>query len=214
MTSDEDTRRKLERSARRAVRRRREIIEAALTVFERVGFEVATTRLIAQEADVSEGTIYNYFPDKGELYIQALKETSALAVLVFELGRGDAPLAAVLEEVAAWRAAHQPQQAALVELWAQVMSRPSLRARYHELVWVPAAQSLEAAIARAREAGEVFAAPPALAARILMSGLLGLTLMSLADPLLAGILAPGGEGEGVDVRGILWRGLRLDREGP
>lgn len=56
-----------ERRARRAEERRQSILEGAARVFARKGFEKATTREIAQAADVSEGTIYNYFASKEEL---------------------------------------------------------------------------------------------------------------------------------------------------
>lgn len=56
-----------ERRARRMGERRQSILEGAARVFARKGFEKATTREIAQAADVSEGTIYNYFASKGEL---------------------------------------------------------------------------------------------------------------------------------------------------
>jgi AcrR family transcriptional regulator len=200
---------KAARSARRAERRRREILDAALRVFDRVGFEAASTRLIAQEADVSEGTIYNYFPDKGELYIQALKENSGLAVLVEQLRRADASVETLLGEVADWRAAHLPAQAALMELWAEVMSRPKLRQRYHDAVWAPAAEAFEAAIRGAEARGERFAAPAPIAARIFMSGLLGLALMSLADERLGDVIRPGSE---VNARHLLWRGILAERE--
>lgn len=55
------------RRARRAEKRRQDIVEAAARVFARKGFERATTREIALEADVSEGTIYNYFTSKQQL---------------------------------------------------------------------------------------------------------------------------------------------------
>jgi len=56
-----------ERRARRAEERRQGILEAAARVFARKGFDKATTREIAQEADISEGTIYNYFASKQQL---------------------------------------------------------------------------------------------------------------------------------------------------
>jgi AcrR family transcriptional regulator len=56
--------------ARRAKKRRQEIVEAAARVFARKGFERATTREIALEADVSEGTIYNYFASKQQLLVE------------------------------------------------------------------------------------------------------------------------------------------------
>jgi AcrR family transcriptional regulator len=58
------------RRARRAEKRRQDIIEAAARVFARKGFERATTREIALEADVSEGTIYNYFASKQQLLVE------------------------------------------------------------------------------------------------------------------------------------------------
>ena len=39
--------------------RRQQIVEAATRVFAAKGFRRATTREVAQEAGVSEGTIYN-----------------------------------------------------------------------------------------------------------------------------------------------------------
>jgi AcrR family transcriptional regulator len=56
-----------ERRARRGEERRQGILKAAASVFARKGFERATTREIAQAAEVAEGTIYNYFASKEEL---------------------------------------------------------------------------------------------------------------------------------------------------
>ncbi len=55
------------RRQRRAATRRAEILEAAAELFSRKGYERATTREIADAADVSEGTLYNYYGSKGEL---------------------------------------------------------------------------------------------------------------------------------------------------
>ena len=59
-----------ERRARRTEKRRHDIAEAAARVFARKGYERATTREIALEADVSEGTIYNYFASKQQLLLE------------------------------------------------------------------------------------------------------------------------------------------------
>jgi AcrR family transcriptional regulator len=56
--------------------RRRQILEAALTVFSSKGFGQATIADIANEADVGIGTIYNYYKDKHDLLISLV--TSAL----------------------------------------------------------------------------------------------------------------------------------------
>ncbi len=54
--------------------RREQIIEAATRVFARKGFRRATTKEVAREAGISEGTIYNYFEDKDALLMAILHE--------------------------------------------------------------------------------------------------------------------------------------------
>ena len=55
------------RRDRRIAARQEQILEAAAAVFSQNGYERATMREIAQEADVSEGTLYNYFDNKIDL---------------------------------------------------------------------------------------------------------------------------------------------------
>jgi len=52
--------------------RRDQILDAATRVFAQKGFSRATTREVAREAGVSEGTIYNYFEDKDALLMAIL----------------------------------------------------------------------------------------------------------------------------------------------
>ena len=55
------------RRDRRIAARRAQILNAAESVFSEKGYERATTRDIADAADVSEGTLYNYFGSKSDL---------------------------------------------------------------------------------------------------------------------------------------------------
>lgn len=48
----------------------RSILEAAVKVINRKGFHAATTKEIAREAGVAEGTIFNYFPTKKDILHQ------------------------------------------------------------------------------------------------------------------------------------------------
>jgi AcrR family transcriptional regulator len=196
---------KTARRERRALKRRAEILDAALRVFERVGYEAASTRLIAEEADVSEGTIYNYFPDKGELCIRALKQGSGLAAVVAHMQQPGEDFEARLKALGRWRAQHMPRQAALLELLAQVIASPKLRARYQEEIWGPAAAAMEVALAAE---AEPLTTAPALATRVLMASMLGVWLMSLADPTLAALFENAGETTMADVHAMLWRSLR------
>ncbi len=78
--------------ARHAQERRRAILEAAARVFSRKGFERATTREIAQEADIAEGTIYNYFASKDQLVVALanLVQGQVETVISSVLAGGDA----------------------------------------------------------------------------------------------------------------------------
>ena len=57
-----------ERKEREKERRRQQIIVAAKRVFSEKGFNKATMEDIAQEAELSPGTLYLYFKNKEELY--------------------------------------------------------------------------------------------------------------------------------------------------
>ncbi len=57
-----------ERKERERERRRQQIIVAAKRVFSDKGFNRATMEDIAQEAELSPGTLYLYFKNKDELY--------------------------------------------------------------------------------------------------------------------------------------------------
>lgn len=55
--------------------RRQQIIDGALNVFAKKGFEKATNKDIADAARIgSPGLIYHYFKDKGDLFQQVLQE--------------------------------------------------------------------------------------------------------------------------------------------
>ena len=53
---------------------RRRLVAAAAEVVARVGYAKATTRAIAEEAGIAEGTIYRHFPDKQHLFRAAVME--------------------------------------------------------------------------------------------------------------------------------------------
>lgn len=61
------------RRERRIAARQAQILSAAGRVFSQKGYERATTREIADAADVSEGTLYNYFQNKQDLLMGVAK---------------------------------------------------------------------------------------------------------------------------------------------
>jgi AcrR family transcriptional regulator len=65
------------RRQRRIARRQREILAAAARVFATKSYATATTKDIAAEADVAEGTLYNYFGSKREILLAIAAEAQA-----------------------------------------------------------------------------------------------------------------------------------------
>ncbi len=65
------------RRGRRIARRQREILAAAARVFAAKSYALATTRDIAAEADIAEGTLYNYFASKREILLAIAADTEA-----------------------------------------------------------------------------------------------------------------------------------------
>jgi AcrR family transcriptional regulator len=80
------------RRDRRIAARRAQILEAAENVFSQKGYERATTREIAETADVSEGTLYNYFGSKSDL-LDAVAQSFAddIAREIMELDADNLP---------------------------------------------------------------------------------------------------------------------------
>jgi TetR/AcrR family fatty acid metabolism transcriptional regulator len=61
--------------ADRPLKRKDLILKAAIKVFARYGFSRARTAVIAREARVAEGTIYNYFKSKDDLILTIFDQT-------------------------------------------------------------------------------------------------------------------------------------------
>jgi AcrR family transcriptional regulator len=65
---------------------RQRILEAAQRLFAAQGFESATTREIAREAEIAVGTLFNYFPAKEAVALCLVSEAYALAAERFVAG--------------------------------------------------------------------------------------------------------------------------------
>jgi AcrR family transcriptional regulator len=79
---------------------REAIRESALRLFAERGFEVVTVAEVAREANVSPGTVFNYFPTKEDLFYQRMEVFEAeLLQAVRERKAGETVLAAFREFV-------------------------------------------------------------------------------------------------------------------
>ncbi|SCI97357.1 Fatty acid metabolism regulator protein [uncultured Clostridium sp.] len=60
----------MSKTTKKQTEKRNEIIEAAKIIMDEVGFENVTVRSICKAANISIGTFYHYFNDKGDIVIQ------------------------------------------------------------------------------------------------------------------------------------------------
>jgi AcrR family transcriptional regulator len=113
---------------------RERIIDAARAVMLSKGLVRATTKEIARAAGVSEGTLYNHFSNKEELFLCTLNELpSGFVTLIRGLhGRvGTESVSAVLEQLA--RSALDFYSEA-IPMGASFFADPELLARHRELL--------------------------------------------------------------------------------
>jgi AcrR family transcriptional regulator len=84
------------RRDRQIQRKRQEILAAATRVFAEKGYASATTRDIANEADLGESTLYNYFQSKRDILLGIIEENHVLFDTLFLDMRGVADRASLV----------------------------------------------------------------------------------------------------------------------
>jgi AcrR family transcriptional regulator len=161
--------------------RRNQILDAASKVFAQRGFHGATTKHIAREAGVAEGTIYNYFDSKDELLIAILMRLSDVGKINAELREApDQDARAFLLAIARHRMAlieeqYQTLQAVLPE----IMVNPDLRDRFYRRFAEPLAALLERYVEARIESGDLRPVDAPLAVRSVQGMFIGLMLLRI-----------------------------------
>ena len=131
MTGAEGLRERKKRQTRQA------IVDAAHRLFGDRGFDAVTVAEVARAADVSEGTVFNYFPTKEDLFYGGMEAFEAeLVEAVREREPGESVLTAfrrfVLERSA--RLAGEEVADVIATAARIVTASPALRAREREIV--------------------------------------------------------------------------------
>jgi TetR/AcrR family transcriptional repressor of mexJK operon len=79
----------------------RQILEGAKSVFLERGYEGTSVEEIARRAQVSKGTIYNYFPDKQTLFAAVVHgECQKQSQRIFEIDRNGEDIETLLRDIA------------------------------------------------------------------------------------------------------------------
>lgn len=68
----------MRRTKEEAEQTRRDLLDAALTIFSKEGYEAARLADIAKAASVTRGAIYHHFGSKAELYIALMDDAAAV----------------------------------------------------------------------------------------------------------------------------------------
>jgi AcrR family transcriptional regulator len=173
------------RREKRIARRLNQILEAAARLFAAKGFHRTTTREIAEAADLSEGTLYNYFDSKNDLLIALIARLAEDQPLEIEttgtVGQGAHQLLNALLHITKGSVEQHAmmQQAVLSE----ILADEGLRRRYYQQVLEPTLDALEKQIKLRVALGQIRSLEPSLAARVLAGLALGLFFLQvLGDP--------------------------------
>jgi AcrR family transcriptional regulator len=154
--------------------RKQHILEAAISVFERHGYRGATIKMIAEEAGVSDGTIYNVFENK---------EAILFAVLDALLRGNSAPepdaIPNLEDMIAARWAELTPETLSMLRvIWSEALTDRALAARYMASFMAPTLGGLEPLLAGPSPT-------TALEQRSAMALFMGFTLLRLlGDPVV------------------------------
>jgi AcrR family transcriptional regulator len=170
--------------------RRTQILDAAAAVFAEKGFHRATTREIAEAADVSEGTIYNYFDSKAALLIGIMTRLAEMEHLDGELDdalQGDARdfLVAVFRHR---MGLIQQNDETIQAVMPEILVNPALRERFYRQFVRPTVTLLEQYVQTRIKLGHIRPLNVPLAVRAVQGMFVGLLVLRILgdEPLLSG----------------------------
>jgi AcrR family transcriptional regulator len=161
--------------------RREQILGAATRVFAEKGFSRATTREVARAADVSEGTIYNYFEDKDALLLAILDRLNETERRAEDFEEGMAM------DFPAFLKQYLRQRMSLIwenrdvfrVVLSEMLVNSELRERYRRQVVEPTMRIAEENFRSRMEQGEVREMDTPLAMRSVAGSLLGVVVLGL-----------------------------------
>jgi len=152
--------------------RPRQILDAALQVFDERGLAGARLDDIARRAGVSKGTIYLYFPNKEELFREVVRDVvvDRLHHAAAQAGAGD-PVDELKRYLRAhWDFVRSPEFQTIFKLvTGELHNFPELAEFYGREVVMPANQLMAGMIRRGIERGDFRRVDPILAARFMSS---------------------------------------------
>lgn len=177
-----------QRKERRIEKRREQIISAAVAVFAEKGYQRATTREIADKAEVSEGLIYTYFENKDHLLLAILEKLSKSGFdeIVFE--KNDL---ALKEDILSktFQIRHQfldENDAMMRATMGEAITNQHFREHYFEIFVKPAIETMEKELQNWIDSGDLRKTTTQIASRFLLAEIIGLFfLRAIEDPFVS-----------------------------
>ena len=169
------------RRERRIAARKSTILYAAGRLFAEKGYHRTTTKDIAEAADVSEGTIYNYFISKDDLLFGIMTELTESGKLGEQLQSSylEGPREFLLTILQQRYEFLQKNGDMLQAVLSEILVNPELRRRYYEELIIPSQELLEHHLRERIERGQIRLIDPSIAARILLAMLSGLFILQV-----------------------------------
>ena len=172
---DQETRRS-ERRRRRIARRREQILDAAAQVIREKGYQRATMQEIARAADVSAGTLYNYFQNKRDLFTGLLKEFAERTA--HEIHRtGHESDRELLSDLMESQFAHMLQERTFISILHEARMDPELSSIYAEELITPIREAAERRMKQLIDAGTMHGEDTPMAVRTLVAVILGYIIL-------------------------------------
>lgn len=175
-----------ERRQRRGERRREQILAAAAQVFAARGYHHATTREIAEAADLAEGTIFNYYPSKRDLLVAVFEQsTERMHRLLFHPDPALSTRQALTGLLEATLAFFAENRLHLLAIFAEAWTDPDLLQAYAVPRLQRAASNLERYLQAEVRAGHLRPFDTRLGVRLLLGMIAALVL-----PIVRGVQPP------------------------
>jgi AcrR family transcriptional regulator len=165
------------------VRRKQQILDAALEVFVKSGYTAATIPQIAKNAGVAAGTIYIYFASKRELFIAVIENLIVTPLhLIFQQGsKKEFPVTlkeAINDRFRLFASGHLTQ---FVSLMGDIQRDPQLKELYLKKVFQPFLSRMQEVYAAHISSGEFRPVEPAVLVRMIGSIVVGLIIFQTLE---------------------------------
>ena len=168
--------------SRRVAWRRAEILTAAGQLFAEKGYHRTTTQDIARAAEVSEGTIYNYFSSKEELLFAIMERInqSQDSGNRYQEALPEDPKAFLLAMLDSRQNFLQENRIMLQAILSEILVNPELRDRYYHDYIIPEIDGIRIHLEERMDLGQIRLSDASLVARILIAIFSGLFLMQVS----------------------------------